>query len=237
MRHLAVIPARGGSKGIPRKNIKPLLGKPLIGYTLEAAREVFPDEEICVSTDDPEIKAYVEDCGLEVPFMRPARLSGDTTGRREVLLHALRHYREKGERPEAVVMLQPTSPLRQARHIREAMAVYTPELEMVASVMETDANPYYVLFEENSEGFLEPSKEGHFERRQDCPRVWQLNGAVYVVNPEALRERHHHQFRKTKKYVMDRVSSVDVDTMFDWHVAETFLKRRKDSSKAPEETS
>ncbi|MDZ7771581.1 MAG: acylneuraminate cytidylyltransferase family protein [Balneolaceae bacterium] len=226
MRYLAVIPARGGSKGIPRKNIRPLLGKPLIGYTLEAAREVFRDGEICLSTDDPEIRDYAESRGLDVPFLRPDRLATDSAGSREVLLHALDHYRERGEEPECLVMLQPTSPLRQARHIREAMDCWDPELDMVVSVKETDANPYYVLYEENEKGYLEPSKEGRFERRQDCPPVWQWNGAIYVINPQSLREGHHHRFRKIKKYVMDRISSVDIDSMADWHVAETFLRMR-----------
>lgn len=230
MKYLAVIPARGGSKGIPRKNLRPLLGKPLIGYTIEAAREVFGQEEICVSTDDPEIKKFAEESGLEVPFLRPPHLATDEAGSRGVLLHALDHYARQGAEPRAVVMLQPTSPLRRPRHIREALERYRPELEMVVSVKETDANPYYVLFEENEEGYLEPSKEGHFERRQDCPPVWQYNGAVYVINPGALRARHHHRFERVKKYVMDRVSSVDIDTMADWHVAETFLRMRNNEN-------
>lgn len=224
MKPLVVIPARGGSKGIPDKNIKLLGGKPLIHYTIEAAREVFSDEVIYVSTDSERIKAVAEETGLKVPFLRPAHLATDTAGTYEVLVHALEHAEQKGYQPDIVVLLQPTSPFRTAQHIREALELYRPEIDMVVSVKETKSNPYYVLFEENEEGFLQKSKEGSFTRRQDCPKVWELNGAIYIINIKALRLGYLETYKKIKKYVMNEKSSVDIDTQFDLRLAEALKK-------------
>lgn len=225
---LVIIPARGGSKGIPKKNLKILGDKPLIVHTMDVARIVFADNEIIVSTDDGKIKDCVERSGLEVPFLRPDYLASDTAGMYGVLLHALDYTRKNRFDPDVVVFLQPTSPFRSAAHIREAMEIYKNEkdLDMVVSVLETKANPYYVLFEENNEGFLEHSKEGNFIRRQDCPKVWQYNGAIYVINPESLEKTNPLKFNKIKKYVMDEESSHDLDTPFDWMLAEAILKKR-----------
>ena len=153
MKPLVTIPARGGSKGIPGKNIKELNGKPLIQYTIEAAREIFSDEVICVSTDDIKIKEVVESMGLFVPFIRPPELATDTTGTYEVLLHAIQYYEKNGYQPDTLILLQPTSPFRTATHIKEAIKLYTPGVQMVVSVKETKSNPYYVLFEEDEKGY------------------------------------------------------------------------------------
>ncbi|WP_445666643.1 acylneuraminate cytidylyltransferase family protein [Fodinibius sp. AD559] len=220
MKPLVVIPARGGSKGVPRKNIKELGGKPLIYYTIEAAREVFDDDVICVSTDDKEIKEVVEQTGLEVPFLRPEKFATDTAGTRGVLLHALKFYKEEMDyKADTIILLQPTSPFRTAQHINEALEKYHFGLDRVVSVKETDANPYFVLFEENEEGFLKKSKEGSFKRRQDCPKVWELNGAIYIINVNSLKNEEVSEFRRVKKYVMDEVSSIDIDSELDWKIA------------------
>ena len=162
MEPLIVIPARGNSKGVPGKNIKELSGKPLIKYSIDAARQVFEDRDIIVSTDSREIKEYVEKLGLPVPFLRPAHLAKDTSGTYEVLLHALDYMAENGYHPDTLVLLQPTSPFRTEQHIKEALELYrlNESLEMVVSVMETKANPYFVLFEEDQDGMLVPSKKG-----------------------------------------------------------------------------
>ena len=225
MRYLVVIPARGGSKGIPRKNIKPFDGKPLIYYTIDTARAVCDDEDICVSTDDAEIISVVEEYGLKVPFVRPAELATDTAGTYEVLLHALDFYESKGNHYDALVLLQNTSPFRTAEHLKEALKLYTPDVDMVVSVKECAASPYYCVFEENSEGFLHVSKgDGTIYRRQDAPKVYEYNGAIYIINPESLKKQHMHQFRKRVKYVMDDMSSFDLDTMTDWKIAEMIKK-------------
>lgn len=220
MKPLVVIPARGGSKGIPHKNIKPLGGKPLIQYTIEAAREIFDDQAICVSTDDIRIKEVVEKTGLKVPFLRPKELSTDSIGTYEVLLHAIDYFESKSRYFDTIVLLQATSPFRTAAHIKEAMALYNKSCEMVISVKETKANPYYVLHEENNEGWLIKSKSGNFFRRQDCPKVYEVNGAIYIANLSLLKQKPMREFTKIRKYVMDEMNSHDIDTPLDWIVAE-----------------
>lgn len=223
MRYLAIIPARGGSKGIPKKNIKLLNGKPLIQYTIEAAQKIFKDNDICISTDSKEIKEVVEETGLKVPFLRPDYLSTDTAGTYEVLLHAVDFYEKQGKEYDAVVLLQPTSPLRKTYHIKEALNLFSPDIDMVVSVKQTKSNPYYVLFEEDKEGFLKKSKTGNFTRRQNCPKVWEYNGAIYVINVTSLKKNPIHKFLNNKKYVMEEISSIDIDSELDWIIAEHLL--------------
>lgn len=224
MKPLVVIPARGGSKGVPRKNIKELGGKPLIYYTIEAAREVFEDSKIIVSTDDREIKKAVQKTGLKVPFLRPKELATDEAGTQEVLKHAIQHVEDNGYFPDTLILLQPTSPFRTGKHIKEALNLYDKSLDMVVSVKQTKSNPYYVLFEENEEGFLRKSKEGNFTRRQDVPNVWEYNGAIYIINIASVMDKVIKDFKRVKKYEMDESSSHDIDNKFDWSIAESLFK-------------
>ena len=225
MRTLVIIPARGGSKGIPRKNIKPFDRKPLIYYTIDCARAICPDDDICVSTDDDEIIQVVKSYGLPVPFKRPAELATDTAGTYEVLLHALDFYEKQGKHYDAVILLQNTSPFRTAEHVKSALKLYTPNVDMVVSVKECAANPYYCVFEENSEGYLHVCKgDGNIFRRQDAPKVYEYNGAIYIMNVETLKTTHMHKMKKRIKYVMDDLSSFDLDTMWDWKMAEMIKK-------------
>jgi N-acylneuraminate cytidylyltransferase len=222
---LFVIPARGGSKGIPGKNIKELGGKRLICYAIDLARKFAPDNQICVSTDSTEIKNVVEAYGIEVPFLRPEELSTDKSGTREVLLHALDFYAKAGQNYKSIVLLQPTSPFRAFKHLEEAFTLYNHEIDMVVSVVEPDANPYYNLFEENESGFLQQSKPGQYTRRQDCPKVYQYNGAVYLINAGSIKRAPMNKFEKILKFEMDKVSSVDLDTPLDWNWAEFLLSK------------
>ncbi|WP_299127616.1 acylneuraminate cytidylyltransferase family protein [uncultured Winogradskyella sp.] len=225
MQPIVVIPARGGSKGVPGKNIKVLNDKPLIQYTIDAARHVFKDNEICVSTDDNIIKSTVESLGLRVPFLRPAHLATDTATSRDVLLHALQYHEAQHKKtPDVIVLLQPTSPFRTAEHIKEALVLYNEKLDMVVSVKETKANPYYVLMEEDDKGFLVKSKVSNSTRRQDVPKVWEVNGAIYIINPKSLKNKTFAAFKKVIKYKMDEMSSHDIDTMLDWRIAEGISK-------------
>ena len=227
MKILVIIPARGGSKGIPHKNIKPLNGKPLIHYTIDEAREIVDDEDICVSTDDSEIIKCVEDYGLKVPFIRPEELATDTAGTYEVLLHALSFYEKQGRHYDAVLLLQNTSPFRKAEQIKEALKLYNDAVDMVVSVKECAANPYYCVFEENEEGYLHVCKgDGNIFRRQDAPKVYEYNGAIYIMNAEKLKTTHMHKMQKRVKYVMDEMSSFDLDTMTDWNIAESIIKEK-----------
>ena len=227
MKILVVIPARGGSKGVPRKNIKVLGDKPLIQYTIDAAKGVFDDEFICVSTDDFEIKSVVEQLGLKVPFLRPNELASDTAGTYEVLLHAISYYESKGYFPDTLILLQPTSPFRTSAHIKEALKLYHESIDMVVSVKETKANPYYILFEEDRNGYLKKTKEANFTRRQDCPKVWEYNGAIYIINVKALKEKTISQFTKVCKFEMDETSSHDIDTLLDWRIAEIIINDKE----------
>ena len=224
MKTLIVIPARGGSKGIPRKNIKLLDGKPLIQYTIEAAREVLGDEFICVSTDDEEIKTTVENIGLSLPFLRPKELATDTSSSEDVLKHAIQFYKGLGKKFDKIILLQPTSPFRTGNQIKEALSIYSNDLDMVVSVKETKSNPYYVLCEEDEEGWLVKSKNGAFTRRQDCPIVYELNGAIYIINVNSLETKGMNNFNRTLKYVMDQKSSLDIDEEIDWLMAELLIK-------------
>lgn len=225
MKTLYVIPARGGSKGIPHKNIRPLAGKPLIGYSVDVARQLADDTDICVTTDDPAIAAVVEAMGLKVPFLRPAELATDKSGTYEVLLHALDFYEQRGIHYDCLVLLQPTSPLRTADDVRRAMALYSDDIDMVVTVKEAASNPYYNCYETDADGYLTISKgDGSFTRRQDAPKVWEYNGAVYVINTASLRRCPLGQFRRRRMSEMDAARSVDLDTELDWLVAEKMME-------------
>lgn len=227
MKILVIIPARGGSKGIPHKNIKPLNDKPLIYYTIDCARAICDDADICVSTDDDEIIQMVEDYGLKVPFKRPAELATDTAGTYEVLLHALNYYELLGKHYDVVMLLQNTSPFRTSEHVKEALKLYSADVDMVVSVKECPANPYYCVFEEDANGFLHVCKgDGNIFRRQDAPKVYEYNGAIYIMNTEVLKNTHMHKMQKRVKYVMDDTSSFDLDTMWDWQMAEMMAKKK-----------
>ena len=226
MKPLFIIPARGGSKGIPHKNIKELCGKPLLHYTIEHARAVCADDSrIVLSTDDPAIADCARKAGLAVPYMRPAHLATDTAGSREVMLHAMDWADSQGLDYDCVVLLQPTSPLRQPGDICGAMNLYRSDIDMVVSVCESASNPYYTCYEaEGADGYLHISKgDGLYTRRQDCPKVWEYNGAVYVINPDSLRRCPMGAFERRLPFVMDRNRSHDLDTPLDWMVVEAVM--------------
>lgn len=226
MKKLFLIPARGGSKGLPRKNILPLAGRPMIEYTLDAAIGAMEDgDELCVSTDDSEIIQVVENYGVKVPFVRPAELASDSTSTHEVIEHALSWYEDRGHSFDVVALLQVTSPLRNASHVKDALGLYNENLDLVTSVKITDSNPYYVLYEENNIGLLEKSKVGMFTRRQDCPKVFELTGAIYIVNAKSIKKIKLSDLNKIKKYVMSKVNSIDIDDELDYIVAQNYLKK------------
>lgn len=221
MSTLYLIPARGGSKGIPGKNIKLFCGKPLICHSIDHARALSPDSLICLSTDSEEIKEVAESYGLQVPFLRPAALASDTAGSREVMLHALDFYKANGSDIDRLVLLQPTSPLRLSQDIQGCLDLYTDDIDMVVSVKEAATNPYYNAFEPDEAGFLSISKgPGTYTRRQDAPKVWEYNGAVYVINPESLRKMPMGLFPRRRMYAMPADRSTDLDTPLDWLIAE-----------------
>lgn len=231
---LYIIPARGGSKGIPRKNIKPLGGRPLIAWAVSAAFEALGSagdrSRVVLSTDDAEIAETGRGLGLTVDYMRPAELATDTAGSREVILDVMDWADRRGMEYDAVVLLQPTSPFRTAGDILGAQALYDGEAtDMVVSVCESGANPYYNLFETAADGSLHVCKgSGLITRRQDAPKVWEYNGAVYVIRPESIRRMALGEFPRRVPYEMPRERSLDLDTPADWMLAEAYIEKLND---------
>ncbi len=228
---LYIIPARGGSKGIPHKNIKPLRGRPLIAYAIDTARELASDSShIILSTDDEEIAATAESLGLPVPYRRPSPLATDTAGSREVIIDAMDWADARGIAYDCVVLLQPTSPMRTTGDVQACLRLYSPDIDMVVSVTEAQTNPYYNCFETDSEtGYLTISKgDGLFTRRQDAPEAYEYNGAVYVINPVSIRRMAMGRFTRRVPYCMPRSRSIDLDTPLDWIVAEHLMNEWTD---------
>lgn len=225
MKVLYLIPAREGSKSIPGKNIKELNGKRLIYYTIDAAREVSDDKDICVSTDSKRIADIVAEYGLEVPFLRPKQFSADHSPTSDVIKHAYNFYRAEGIEYDIIALLQPTSPFRNGQHIKEALDIFQFDLDLVVSVCKTKANPYFVLFEKDNHGLLVKSKKGNFDRRQDCPTVYQLNGAIYLLNSIAIDRYMVNKINRIKGYEMDEIHSIDIDDLLDWEFAEFLLQK------------
>jgi N-acylneuraminate cytidylyltransferase len=227
MRILYIIPARGGSKGIPRKNIKPLNGKPLIYYSIDVARELTIDEDICVSTEDDEIIQVVKDYGLQVPFKRPQLLATDEASTHEVLIHAINHYESTGKKYDAIVLLQPTSPLRTAEEVQKAIKLFNHKLEMVVSVRESHAAA--LICRENEDGFIELILAKNSARRQDLKNYYEYNGAIFIINIKSLKKKNIMEFKKIKKIVMNELHSIDLDTPFDWKYAEFIISNSKEN--------
>ena len=223
MKPLIIIPARGGSKGIPKKNIKPLNGKPLIYYSIDIARELADEKDICVSTDDDEIIKVVEDYKLHVPFKRPMEFATDNAGTSEVLLHALEHYEALGRKYDAIVLLQPTSPLRKAYQVTEASRLFTLAIDMVVSVKKSHAAS--VICSENAQGFIALSLSKNGVSRQALSDYYEYNGAIYVINVASLKKFKLAGLTKIIKYVMPNIDSVDIDTPLDWEIAETLANK------------
>ena len=232
MTPLYIITARGGSKGIPKKNIKLLGGLPLIAYTIQVAFEAqrVTGGYILLSTDSVEIADVARSCGLQVDYMRPEYLGGDTIGSRDVMLDAMSWAQEHGIEFDCVILLQPTSPFRASEDILGALAVYTPDIDMVTSVTEARSNPYYTLFETDNDGYMRICKgDGLYRRRQDLPEVLEQNGAVYIINPDSLKSMQLGEFPRRVAYKMPQERSLDLDTMLDWATAEVMLKANSEN--------
>lgn len=227
MQALYIIPARAGSKGLPGKNVKPLNGKPLISYSIDIAKQLTKVDHICVTTDSHEVKQLTEQAGISVPFLRPFELSNDTASMNDVLVHALSFYQKLNNSFDVIVLLQPTSPLRKAEDVMAAISVYNDHCDMVMSVCVTKSNPYFVLFEEE-DGFLVKSKKGSYQTRQKAPKVYQANGAVYVINVKSLLSKKMDEFTRVAKYVMPEIRSVDIDTELDFAYCEFIIQKWND---------
>lgn len=221
---LVVIPARGGSKGLPGKNIKNLCGKPLICYSIDIARAITSDEDICVSTDDPKIVDVVENYGLKVPFIRPSELASDTATTNDVLLHATRFYETRSKMYKRILLLQPTSPLRRIEEVKEAISIYRDDIDMVVSVVKSHAPA--VLCNDNDAGFVELVYNKNAGGRQELSTFYEFNGAIYVINVQSLKNKGLGGFDKRIKYVMPKESSIDIDDIYDFMLIEAILKQK-----------
>lgn len=226
---LWLIPARGGSKGIPDKNIKPFCGESLVRRAVRQAMEcAAPHDTVFVSTDSMAIKNEVESLSLAIPFMRPDDLASDSASTYSVILHVIEEFKKRGSEFERVVLLQPTSPFRTIEDIEGTINLWSPKIDMAVSVIESKSNPYFNLFETGDDGFLIHSKgDGEFTRRQEAPKVWEYNGAVYVITTDALLKSPISEFRKVVPYIMSASRSIDLDTPEDWVIAELLYQKNK----------
>lgn len=223
-RVLAIIPARGGSKGLPLKNIKMIAGKPLLAWTIEAAFKSKLIDQLIVSTDDQEIADVARKLGASVPFLRPTEFATDVASGMQPVFHAL------GELPgfDYVVLLQPTSPLRDASDIDGSIQkCLTDGAVSCVSVTESLSHPNhcYLLDDRGQMTLYVPNPE-KFARRQDMPRVYCLNGAVYVAKVAWLKENKSFVGSETVSFVMPKDRSVDIDDLYDFEIAEFLIKKR-----------
>ncbi|MBX2985085.1 MAG: acylneuraminate cytidylyltransferase family protein [Bacteroidia bacterium] len=229
MRILGVIPARGGSKGVPRKNIKLLGDKPLIAYTIEAALQS-QLTKVIVSTDDEEIAEVSRQYGAEVPFMRPAELASDTASSIDVVLHTLTEVEDDMNDYEAVMLLQPTTPFRTYKDINECINKFNnSDSDSLISVREVphEFNPHWV-FEEKSIGFLSiaTGEKEIIKRRQDLPRAYYRDGAIYMVNSMVLKEKKTLYGETISYWINKSQEFVNIDTMEDWVKAERIISSK-----------
>jgi len=221
---LAVIPARGGSKGIPRKNIKQLWGKPLIAWTIEAAKNISKIDRLILSTDDEEIAAIGRKLGVDVPFLRPQELAADDT---PAILTALQILELLPEFDE-ILWLQPTSPLRIAEDINQLIQFAEQQnANSVASVTVVKTNPNWI-FQINPNFLLRHYIDSPFiPDRQKIPQAYMLNGSIYWANVHWLQKRKTFVCDDTLGFVMPAERSIDVDTLLDWDWVEFLMSRNK----------
>lgn len=220
---LAIIPARGGSKGVPRKNIRDLAGKPLIAWTIEEAKRSKYIDRLILSSEDDEIIEVAKQYGCEVPFKRPLELAQDDTPGIEPVLHAI----EQCPGYDYVVLLQPTSPLRTAEDIDGCIEkLLNSDADFCVSVTEPDKSPYWMYTLENERLIPLLPQEEFVARRQELPKVYALNGAVYVGKQDALLKSKSFIMDSTLISVMNRKNSVDIDTELDFELC-SYLKREK----------
>lgn len=224
---LAIVPARSGSKRLPGKNIKVLNGKPLIQWTIESALAVDNISRVMVSTDSQEIADIALKSGAEVPFIRPKELASDTSSSSAVIENALDFYKEQGEFFDLVLLLQPTSPMRNKKHIEQSIALlHLKNADAIVSVCECEHSPLWtntLPVDLSMDDFI--SEEIKQIRSQDLPMSYRLNGAIYLSKVSRFyEEKTLFLSSNIYAYIMDSQSSVDIDHELDFLLAETILK-------------
>lgn len=234
LRVLGIIPARGGSKGVPRKNLRKLAGKPLLEYTAEAALASTRLSRIILTTEDHEIAEAGRQCGIEVPFMRPESLARDDTPMLPVIRHAVKKLEDSGDRFDAICLLQPTNPLRRPEDIDNCIRLLDEqEADSVVSMLPVpvEFNPHWVWFSD-SNGYLKiaTGEEMPIPRRQELPAAWHREGSVYVTRRDVLVERNTFYGTRMIGYMMDPEKTVNIDTMEDWVRAEKLIEAMRSVS-------
>ncbi len=227
MNIVATICARGGSKGVPRKNIRPLCGKPLIVHTIEIAQKCRLINRIIVSTDDREIAETARKAGAEVPFMRPKELAQDDTAKLPVIKHAIQFLESQGYSPDIVVDLDPTSPLRTEKDIEACIRmVMAGEADNVFSVTRASKSPYFNMVEIiDGKVRLVKQLDRPAKRRQDAPEVYDMNASIYVWKRDALMNNETIYLENTRIYLMPKWA-IDIDDETDFEFVEYILSRR-----------
>ena len=226
---LAIIPARGGSKGIPKKNIRDLAGKPLIAWTIEECKKSKYIDRFILSSDNEEIINVARQWGCEVPFIRPPELAQDDTPGNDVIVHALHWFNVNEEKKyDFFVLLQPTSPLRKQTHIDSAIKLFAEnkDANSLVSVSEVNEHPFWMKkIDEN--GYLQDfiDKKENVTRRQDLPKVLSLNGAIYISEISSFIEEPNFYSGNCLGFKMDKKSSLDIDTMLDFEFANSILSK------------
>ncbi|GAB4132240.1 MAG: acylneuraminate cytidylyltransferase family protein [Bacteroidia bacterium] len=230
---LVVIPARGGSKGLPGKNIRPMLDKPLIGWTIETALKFIGHVtgKVVVSTDDEAIADTARSFGAEVPFMRPAELALDTTPSMDVILHALSYFGEQGETFEYVCMLEATSPQRDAMDVLSALnlLVRTEGAESIVGVCRSESGHPAFLALKDEDHFIRPyeGEQFVFKRRQEIDDVYFFEGSMYISKVSSLLSRKSFYHDKTLGFEMPKWKSFEVDDFVDFIMIERLLLARQ----------
>ena len=222
---LAIIPARGGSKGILQKNVKLLAGKPLITWTIEAAKKAKYIDRVIVSTDDEKISDIAKQHGAEVPFLRPAELSKDEATTVDTVLHAINQLPGY----DWLLLLQPTSPLRTASDIDSFFNFcQNHKANSTASICKVNKHPYWMYTRNDSYELQSFVKESiGITRRQDLPSAYSLNGALYLVKVDWFLKHKSFINEETKGYLMSPEKSVDIDSIEDWNWAEYLINQKK----------
>ncbi|QCH26957.1 cytidylyltransferase domain-containing protein [Clostridium tyrobutyricum] len=222
---LAIIPARGGSKGVPHKNIKEINDRPLISYTIEEAINSRYIDKLIVSTEDKSIAEISRKYGAEVPFLRPRELALDETPGIDPILHAVKCLKDKGCNFDYVMCLQCTSPFRKYYQIDESIkSLYDEDADSIVSVCESEITPYWMkkIKDGRLKNFMDESI--FYARRQDIPKTYRLNGAIYLAKTGILLDIKNWYTENTLPYVMDEISSIDIDNMIDFKFAEFLMK-------------
>lgn len=233
MKNIAIIPARSGSKGVRNKNIKELNGKPLMAYTIEAALASKEFDEVMVSTDSLQYAEIATQYGAEVPFLRSQATSSDTSGSWDMVLEVLDSYRKFDRVFDTFCLLQPTSPLRNVRDIKNAYALYRKKADFaVVSVCEAEHSPlWYGHLPDSQElnGFINKTA---MNQRQAGGKFYRLNGAIYIVNCNRFEIDKYLYQKGSYAYIMEQKRSIDIDTEIDFKLVEVILSEETKNKRA-----